>query len=101
MIFRQKLELLLILILTFFAFASYHEGTGGTAWLMWLAVISILAFTYVFDVSFADESMFIFDPDADNWRRKVVCILLLLLLLFVTCHDMTREMWHNDVFLLR
>jgi hypothetical protein len=62
-----------MLILALFAFATYHEGTGGTGWLQWLTALSILAFVYIFDVSFTDESSFIFDPDADNWRRKVVC----------------------------
>lgn len=74
MILRQKLEAFLLILFAFFAFMTYHEGTGGTAWLMWLAVIAILGFTFVFDLSFANESMFIFDPDADNWRRKVVCV---------------------------
>eukprot|EP00339_Tiarina_fusa_P011742 CAMPEP_0117033054 /NCGR_PEP_ID=MMETSP0472-20121206/23647_1 /TAXON_ID=693140 ORGANISM="Tiarina fusus, Strain LIS" /NCGR_SAMPLE_ID=MMETSP0472 /ASSEMBLY_ACC=CAM_ASM_000603 /LENGTH=76 /DNA_ID=CAMNT_0004741865 /DNA_START=75 /DNA_END=305 /DNA_ORIENTATION=- len=68
---RQKLQVIILLLLSFAAFASYHEGTGGTAWLMWLAVITIMAFTFIFDMSFSNESSFIFDPDADNWRRKV------------------------------
>jgi hypothetical protein len=69
---RQKLTVIIMLFLTLLAFASYHEGTGGTAWLQWLAVLTILSFVFIFDVSFTDESSFIFDPDADNWRRKVV-----------------------------
>jgi hypothetical protein len=40
---------------------------------MWLSVIVILTFTFIFDLAFSNESNFIFDPDADNWRRKVVC----------------------------
>eukprot|EP00562_Extubocellulus_spinifer_P022477 CAMPEP_0178626552 /NCGR_PEP_ID=MMETSP0698-20121128/8458_1 /TAXON_ID=265572 /ORGANISM="Extubocellulus spinifer, Strain CCMP396" /LENGTH=78 /DNA_ID=CAMNT_0020265761 /DNA_START=42 /DNA_END=278 /DNA_ORIENTATION=+ len=68
--FRQKLELFLILFFTFLAFASYHEGTGSTAWLQWATLVIFLGFTYTFDASFTDESSFIFDPDADNWRRK-------------------------------
>eukprot|EP00542_Grammatophora_oceanica_P010193 CAMPEP_0194026508 /NCGR_PEP_ID=MMETSP0009_2-20130614/795_1 /TAXON_ID=210454 /ORGANISM="Grammatophora oceanica, Strain CCMP 410" /LENGTH=76 /DNA_ID=CAMNT_0038665211 /DNA_START=71 /DNA_END=301 /DNA_ORIENTATION=+ len=68
---RQKLQLLLILLFTFVAFAAYHEGTGSTAWLMWTTVVVLLAFTYVFDMAFTDESSFVFDPDADNWRRRV------------------------------
>jgi hypothetical protein len=69
---RQKLTLIIMLFLTLLAFASYHPGTGGTAWLQWLAALSIIAFLYIFDVAFTDDSSFIFDPDADNWRRKVV-----------------------------
>ena len=69
---RQRIQIVILLLLTLFVFASYHEGTGGTAWLQWLATISILAFALVFDLAFTNESSFIFDPDADNWRRKVV-----------------------------
>lgn len=41
-------------------------------WLQFLSVLSILFFLIIFDFGFTDESSFIFDPDADNWRRKVV-----------------------------
>ena len=69
---RQKIQVVLLLLITLLAFATYHEGTGGTAWLQWLAVLTIMAFTFIFDLSFTNESSFLFDPDADNWRRKVV-----------------------------
>jgi len=72
MILRQRLQVLLLLFLTLLAFASYHEYTGGVAWLQYLALITILSFMFVFDVAFTNDSQFIFDPDADNWRRKVV-----------------------------
>jgi hypothetical protein len=61
-----------MILLILFTFASYHEGSGSTTWLQWLTAVSILAFVFIFDVSFTDESSFLFDPDADNWRRKVV-----------------------------
>ena len=69
---RQKLQVVILSFLSLVAFASYHQGTGGVAWLQYLAVIAILAFTFIFDVAFTNDSQFIFDPDADNWRRKVV-----------------------------
>ena len=69
---RQKLQVIILLFLILLAFASYHEGTGGVAWLHWLSVIAIMSFTLVFDCAFTNDSQFIFDPDADNWRRKVV-----------------------------
>ena len=72
MILRQRLEVIILISLSFLAFASYHEGTGGVAWLQWLAMLSIMAFVLIFDMSFTNESNFLFDPDADNWRRKVV-----------------------------
>ena len=40
---------------------------------MFLAVAAMAAFVLIFDLAF-DPSLnkFIFDPDADNWRRKTV-----------------------------
>ena len=70
MVLRQKIEIALLLFFTLVAFASYHEGTGSTAWMQWATLVIFLGFTYVFDVVFTNESSFIFDPDADNWRRK-------------------------------
>lgn len=69
---RQKIQVLLLLVLTLFAFASYHESTGGTGWLQWLAMTGIFFFVFVFDLMFTKQSMFVFDPDAENWRRKTV-----------------------------
>eukprot|EP00934_Nitzschia_sp_Nitz4_P002757 Nitzschia sp. Nitz4//scaffold169_size48518//4888//5240//NITZ4_007061-RA/size48518-snap-gene-0.47-mRNA-1//1//CDS//3329538355//2747//frame0 len=68
---RQQLEIVIIIALIFLSFATYHEGTGGVAWIQFLSVLGIMFFVYLFDVAFTNESMFIFDPDADNWRRKV------------------------------
>jgi hypothetical protein len=68
--YRQKIEFALILLLAFIAFASYHEGTGSVAWLQYTTVTVMLVFGFFFDISFTNESSFIFDPDADNWRRK-------------------------------
>ena len=67
---RQQVQAALIIFLSFIAFASYHEGTGSTAWMQYLTVIVMLVFGFFFDVAFTDNSSFIFDPDADNWRRK-------------------------------
>ena len=69
---RQKLQIVILAVLILFAFASYHEGSGSTIWLQWLAVVTIMIYMFIFDVSFMNESSFIFDPDAENWRRKTV-----------------------------
>lgn len=69
---RQKIEVGILILLVFFSFASYHVGTGSTLWLQWLSVLSITAFVFIFDIAFANDSQFIFDPDAENWRRKTV-----------------------------
>lgn len=58
------------MILTLFAFASYHQGTGSTLWLQYTTLAIFVVFSLVFDLAFTNESSFIFDPDADNWRRK-------------------------------
>lgn len=65
-----RLALVLSNSVSFFQFASYHQG--DTTWLQWTTVISFLTFTLVFDCAFTNESSFLFDPDADNWRRKTV-----------------------------
>ena len=61
-----------MIFLTFLTFAAYHEGTGSVVWLQWLSVLAIMAFLLIFDLGFTNEHSFIFDPDAENWRRKVV-----------------------------
>ena len=70
MIARQKLEFSILLLLALFTFASYSQGS--VIWLQWLTAIVLLFFVFAFDVLFANESQFIYDPDAENWRRKTV-----------------------------
>lgn len=41
-------------------------------WIQFLSVLVIFFFIFIFDWAFTNESNFLFDPDADNWRRKVV-----------------------------
>jgi hypothetical protein len=65
---RQKIQALSLVFFSLIAFASYHEGS--TVWLQWLMLLVMLSFTLVFDLAFMNESQFIFDPDAENWRRK-------------------------------
>jgi hypothetical protein len=67
---RGRVTVSLMIFLSFVAFASYHKGTGSTAWLQWLTLVLFLFFGYVFDSMFTSAGSFMFDPDADNWRRK-------------------------------
>ena len=69
---RQRAQVIILLFLILVTFASYHKGTGSTTWLQWLTVVTLAAFTLVFDLAFTNDSQFIFDPDAENWRRKTV-----------------------------
>jgi hypothetical protein len=41
-------------------------------WLQWTTVVIFLVFTLIFDLAFSNSSNFLFDPDAENWRRKTV-----------------------------
>jgi hypothetical protein len=70
MILRQKIQVLVLFLLILLAFASYSQGT--VAWLQWTTAIAIFFFMFVFDLTFTNDSNFIFDPDAENWRRKTV-----------------------------
>jgi hypothetical protein len=69
---RQKIEIITLIALSFLAFASYHEGTGSVMWVQFLSLLVIFSFLFIFDWAFTNENNFLFDPDADNWRRKVV-----------------------------
>jgi len=66
--YRQKLELTLLIFFITIAFASASSPT--TIWVQWTTICVLIFFCFLFDVAFTNESAFIFDPDADNWRRK-------------------------------
>ena len=66
--FRHKMEIFLLIFLSFIAFASAASPT--TIWVQWTTLAIIVFFALLFDLSFTDDSSFVFDPDADNWRRK-------------------------------
>ena len=67
---RQRAEIAFILFFTFIAFASYHEEVASVDWIQYTTIAIFFVFGLFFDLAFTDESSFIFDPDADNWRRK-------------------------------
>jgi hypothetical protein len=90
---RQKIQIILLIFLILFAFASYHEGSGSTIWLQWLAIIAIMTYMFIFDIAFTNESSFIFDPDAENWRRKTVCNFFLLFILDESM--LSTEAWRH------
>lgn len=71
---RQRINVFIILLLTLISFASYHKGTGSTAWMQYATITVMFVFGLLFDLVFTDNSSFIFDPDADNWRRKTEAI---------------------------
>jgi|EP00979_Chaetoceros_neogracilis_P004930 hypothetical protein len=72
--YRQKIQASIILFLIFVSFASYHKGTGSTAWIQYTSITIMFVFGLLFDVVFTNQSSFIFDPDADNWRRKTEAV---------------------------
>jgi hypothetical protein len=65
---RHKLELLLLILFVTIAFAS--SSSPSTVWVQWTTLCVLIFFAFLFDVAFTDDSSFIFDPDAENWRRK-------------------------------
>ena len=66
--FRHKMEIALLIFLIFIAFASAASPT--TMWVQWTTLAVVVFFGLIFDMAFTDDSSFVFDPDADNWRRK-------------------------------
>ena len=65
---RHQFEIFLLVFFSIITYASYNDNT--TTWLQWLTLTILIFFSFIFDVSFSDSSSFLFDPDADNWRRK-------------------------------
>lgn len=63
--FRHVLMVFLIILFAFFASAS------KTLWTHWITATVFVGFFLLFDVLFLDDSSFIFDPDPENWRRRV------------------------------
>ena len=44
---------------------------GPVLWIQWTVVVIFLGIMLLVDLIFTDESAFVFDPDPDNWRRRV------------------------------
>jgi predicted permease len=92
---RQKLQSILLLFLILLTFASYHQGS--TAWLQWLTVVTLLFFAFVFDLLFTSDAHFIFDPDAENWRRKTVRVIPVARR---CCAETARSVFGHSFFLI-
>ena len=63
--FRHMLMAALIILFSFCAFAS------KVLWIQWTTTAIFMGFFLLFDLMFLDASAFVFDPDPDNWRRRV------------------------------
>mmetsp|Transcript_15247 Transcript_15247/g.35762 ORF Transcript_15247/g.35762 Transcript_15247/m.35762 type:complete len:109 (-) Transcript_15247:218-544(-) len=48
-----------------------ENGTVFYYFLPWTVLVIFLFFGFLFDVLFTAESSFVFDPNYDNWRRRV------------------------------
>eukprot|EP00635_Sarcinochrysidales_sp_CCMP3193_P008468 CAMPEP_0118889832 /NCGR_PEP_ID=MMETSP1166-20130328/571_1 /TAXON_ID=1104430 /ORGANISM="Chrysoreinhardia sp, Strain CCMP3193" /LENGTH=68 /DNA_ID=CAMNT_0006828429 /DNA_START=100 /DNA_END=306 /DNA_ORIENTATION=- len=62
--FRHVLTACLIILFSFFAFAS------KVLWTQWTTVAIFAAIFLLFDLLFLNDAAFVFDPDPDNWRRR-------------------------------
>ena len=63
--FRHALLVFLIVLFSFFAFAT------KVLWIQWITVAVFFGFFLLFDLLFLNDAAFVFDPDPDNWRRRV------------------------------
>mmetsp|Transcript_15246 Transcript_15246/g.35761 ORF Transcript_15246/g.35761 Transcript_15246/m.35761 type:complete len:81 (-) Transcript_15246:218-460(-) len=72
---RQYGWILTIILFSFIAFAGGtvvdENGTVFYYFLPWTVLVIFLFFGFLFDVLFTAESSFVFDPNYDNWRRRV------------------------------
>lgn len=63
--FRHIFYVFFIILFAFCAFAS------SVLWVQWTTVTVLFIFGLLFDLLFTNEKAFIYDPDPDNWRRRV------------------------------
>lgn len=63
--FRHVFMSFLIILFAFCAFAS------KVLWIQWTTTAIFIGFFLLFDLLFLDESAFVYDPDPENWRRRV------------------------------
>lgn len=65
MAFRHAAMVFLIILFCFCSAAS------SQLWAQWLVAVIFVGVMLLVDLIFLDDSSFIFDPDPDNWRRRV------------------------------
>ena len=68
---RQQFELLLILLTSVLIFLTYSPSDPRYFWMYWCTLLVFLVFGYLLDMMFSADMAFVFDPNPDNWRRKV------------------------------
>ena len=67
----QSILRILLVLAAAMCYATYTPSDPIYFWMYWATIFVFLAFGYLIDVMFSDQSSFVFDPNADNWRRKV------------------------------
>jgi len=67
---RHATWLILIVVFTFIAFAA---GTVDDYYyyIPWTTVVVFFFFGFLFDVLFMSDAQFLFDPNYENWKRRI------------------------------
>jgi hypothetical protein len=74
MLFSRSRSRLLALVSSFdFLLLIFAAGTVEETYyfIAWTTFVIFLLFGLIFDVLFSAETSFVFDPNYDNWRRRV------------------------------
>ncbi len=66
----QSILRVLLVLSAAMIYATYTPSDPIYFWMYWCTIFVFLSFGYLIDVMFNDQMSFIFDPNADNWRRK-------------------------------
>lgn len=68
---RHQFELTLIVLSIIMIFLTYSPSDPRYFWTYWCTIFVFLTFAYIIDMMFSADLSFVFDPNPDNWRRKV------------------------------
>lgn len=61
----------LMVLAAIMIFLTYSPADTTYFWTYWCAVFVCLAFGYMMNTLFCADMSFVFDPNYDNWTRKV------------------------------
>jgi len=69
--FRHYFELVLLGLVSIITYLSYNPLDEDNTWISWSVLLVFLSFGYLIDMMFSDSLAFVYDPNPENWRRKV------------------------------
>jgi hypothetical protein len=68
---RQKAELFLLALVATLVYLNYNPYDDKAGWILYATLWIFLAFGYLVDMMFCQDMLFVYDPNPENWRRKV------------------------------